>query len=142
MTTPEHHAEAILRVALRDLSKVLCDHLGGGSEWFAPIGDEYFVSAKEIEGELRRRKTDAQITKRALVKANIAVREAMGPGWLSIESAPRDELGLILVWNGVEVTGGTPWEGGWVDWLHDWIDPQPVAWMPFPLPPTDANGGR
>lgn len=61
---------------MRALSKVLADHLGGGSEWFKQIGDDYFVSAKAIEGELRRRKTDAQITKRALFRAN-ATRQAL-----------------------------------------------------------------
>lgn len=67
-----------LQAELRALSKVIVDHLGGGSEWFKQIGDDYFVSAKAIEGELRRRKTDAQITKRALVRANTSLSLAKG----------------------------------------------------------------
>lgn len=57
---------------LRDLTKMLTDHLGGGSEWFSRIGDEFYADPKVIGPELQRRKTDAQITKRLLVKANQA----------------------------------------------------------------------
>jgi len=55
--------------------------------------------------------------------------------WRPITTAPRDELSPILLWNGVEVTGGVAWENGWADWLHDWMDPQPTHWMPLPLAP-------
>jgi hypothetical protein len=102
MTDPTtHHAEAILRAALdelRELSVVLADHLGGGSEWFKQIGDDYFVSAKAIKPELQRRKTDAQITKRALVRANNAVREAMEAKWLPIETLTDKPRGDVVLW--------------------------------------------
>lgn len=55
---------------LRELSKVIVDHLGGGSEWFTRVGDDFYVDPKAIGPELRRRKTDAQITKKALFRAN------------------------------------------------------------------------
>ena len=55
---------------LRELSRVLANHLGGGSEWFKRIGDNFYIDPKAVAAELQRRKTDAQITKRALVRAN------------------------------------------------------------------------
>lgn len=69
-----------MRDELRALSIVLVQHLGGGSEWFAQIGDEYFVSAKAIGPELQRRKTDAHITKCALIRANRATLTDKGDG--------------------------------------------------------------
>lgn len=57
---------------LRELSIVIADHLGGGSEWFSAIGDEFYVDPKAIGPELQRRKTDAQITKKALFRARAA----------------------------------------------------------------------
>lgn len=54
----------------RDLSVVIVNHLGGGSEWFSQVGDEYYADPKAIGPELQRRKTDAQTTKSALVRAN------------------------------------------------------------------------
>ena len=59
----------------RDLSVMLVNHLGGGSEWFSQVGDEYYADPKAIGPELQRRKTDAQITKSALVRANRANAE-------------------------------------------------------------------
>jgi hypothetical protein len=64
--------ERLLEKRLRDLSIMLTDHLGGGSEWFSQIGDEYYADPRSIGPELRRRKRDAQITKRALFRANPA----------------------------------------------------------------------
>lgn len=54
----------------RDLSIVIVKHIGGGSEWFSQIGDEFYTDPAIIDGELQRRKTDAQITKKALIRAN------------------------------------------------------------------------
>ncbi len=59
--------------------------------------------------------------------------------WRDIASAPRDDS-LILLWNGVEVTGGARWEGGWADWMHDWMDPQPSHWLPLPEAPEASDG--
>jgi len=58
----------LVAAELRALSKVLVDHLGGGSEWFKPIGDEFYVSAAAIAPELRRRKEEAQALRRAKAK--------------------------------------------------------------------------
>ncbi|MBH1993225.1 MAG: hypothetical protein I8H86_10080 [Sphingomonadaceae bacterium] len=54
----------------RELSRVLVDILGGGSEWFSRVGDDFYADPKLARAELQRRKTDALITKRAFVKAN------------------------------------------------------------------------
>jgi len=62
---------------------------------------------------------------------------AVMPGWQPIESAPKDETNLILLWNGEKVTGGAPWGSGWADWMHDWIEPPPTHWMPLPPPPQE-----
>lgn len=74
--TPTHtplpcpNMERVLADHLREVSKVIVDHLGGGSEWFARIGDDFYVDPKAIGPELHRRKTDAQIAKKALFRAN------------------------------------------------------------------------
>lgn len=36
----------------------------------------------------------------------------------------------------IKLKKGGRWESGWVDWLHDWMDPQPTAWRPLPAPPA------
>lgn len=59
----------------RDLSVMIVNHLGGGSEWFSQVGDEYYADPNAIGPELQRRKTDTQITKTALVRANKASAE-------------------------------------------------------------------
>lgn len=55
--------------------------------------------------------------------------------WRTIDSAPKDELEAIILWNGKKVTVGARWEGGFADWLHDYMEPQPTHWMPLPTPP-------
>lgn len=65
-------AATLIEKRLRELSVVICAHLGGGSEWFSRIGEDFYVDPKIIGAELQRRKTDAQITKRALIRANSA----------------------------------------------------------------------
>ncbi|MES2289251.1 MAG: hypothetical protein V4530_05885 [Pseudomonadota bacterium] len=52
----------------RELSKVIVQHLGGGSEWFSRVGDEFYADPEIIRAELQRRKSDAFITKRALFR--------------------------------------------------------------------------
>lgn len=67
----------------RDVSIMLSSILGGGSEWFKQIGDEYYVCPKLAGSELQRRKTDARITKSALFRerksheADRAFKEAL-----------------------------------------------------------------
>lgn len=53
---------------LRALSKMLTGHLGGGSEWFTRIGENFYADPVAIGAELQRRKTDAQETKVALYR--------------------------------------------------------------------------
>lgn len=53
----------------RALSVMLAEILGGGSEWFSRVGDEFYIDPKLAGAELRRRKTDAQITKRLLFQS-------------------------------------------------------------------------
>lgn len=53
----------------RALSVMLGNILGGGSEWFSRVGDEFYIDPKIAGAELQRRKSDAQITKRALIRA-------------------------------------------------------------------------
>lgn len=62
----------------RALSKMLANILGGGSEWFSRVGDDFYVDPKLAGEELQRRKTDAQITKRALVRSNRARLSSIG----------------------------------------------------------------
>ena len=59
--------------------------------------------------------------------------------WQPIETSPRIELDDIIVFNGKFVQCGQWWEGGWVDSLSEWIEPQPTHWMPLPQPPEDAR---
>ncbi|MEW6627610.1 MAG: hypothetical protein AB1431_12575 [Pseudomonadota bacterium] len=63
----------------RKLSKVLGDILGGGSEWFSRIGDEFYVDPDLARAELQRRKTDALVTKQALCRANAAIASLPTP---------------------------------------------------------------
>ncbi len=62
---------------LRELTVILVDHLGGGSEWFSRIGDEFYADPETVRAALQRRKTDAQIAKRALVEANRRARRVL-----------------------------------------------------------------
>jgi hypothetical protein len=55
--------------------------------------------------------------------------------WQPIATALKDEAVLFIVWNGHEVTCAARWEGGFADWMHDWMDSKPTHWMPLPLPP-------
>ncbi|WP_257541211.1 hypothetical protein [Sphingobium sp. CFD-1] len=75
-------SEDLLRLAekrCRELSKVLADILGGGSEWFSRVGDQFYVDPKLARDELQRRKTDAIITKKRLVACNRS-RASIGKG--------------------------------------------------------------
>ncbi len=86
------NAELIER-RLRELSVVICAHLGGGSEWFSRIGDDFYADPKAIGAELQRRKTDAQITKRALILANRrAAAESDAPNLLDHPSHDSSEV--------------------------------------------------
>ena len=74
----------------------------------------------------------------ALAEAGALVR------WQPIATAPRDGYSSVIVWNGEQV------QGGWFDvitqaWFWDegesWhgpMDPQPLAWMPWPDPPQET----
>lgn len=42
----------------------------GGSEWFTRIGAGFYADPKVVGPELQRRKTDSQVTKQALFRAN------------------------------------------------------------------------
>lgn len=57
----------------RKLSKVLGDILGGGSEWFSRVGDDFYIDPDLARAELQRRKTDAAVTKNALFRANAEI---------------------------------------------------------------------
>lgn len=64
-----------------------------------------------------------------------------GPGWRSMEDAPKDDLILAFTSKGdyvavawQEPTGEDAW-GAWLD--VDSNEHTPTAWMPLPPPPTD-----
>lgn len=63
-----------LRERCRQLSIVITGHLGGGSEWFSRIGDDFYADPTICRDGLQRMKTDAHITKKALVRANKQAR--------------------------------------------------------------------
>lgn len=58
--------------------------------------------------------------------------------WQPIETAPRAELELILLYNG-KVLVGAAWESGWADWFHDYVTPAPTHWMRLPPPPKGQS---
>ncbi len=76
---PLQPSQEALEQRLRQLSIVMANHLGGGSEWFSRVGDEFYVDPEIIRAELQRRKTDAQITKAALIRANRAAIRKEAP---------------------------------------------------------------
>ena len=119
-----HHAEAILRAATPDA--YLYENAATGEIKIRGLIER--IGDRRLEGWNEH----PLYTAEAILAA---VREAMEPKWLPIESAPHSEHHPILVWNGVEVTGAAPWEGGWADWMHDWMDPRPTHWQPLPTPP-------
>lgn len=59
--------------------------------------------------------------------------------WMPIVEAPKVELDDLIVFNGKIVQCGQYWEGGWVDSLSDWIEPQPTHFMPLPKAPDVEN---
>ena len=68
-------ASETIEARCRELSKVMGDILGGGSEWFSRVGDEFYIDPKIARAELQRRKTDAIITRKALFRDRAAVAE-------------------------------------------------------------------
>lgn len=68
-----------IEARLRKLSVILVDHFGGGSEWFSRIGDDFYVDPEAARVELQRRKTEARVTKRALVEAKRTAPSIQGP---------------------------------------------------------------
>lgn len=58
--------------------------------------------------------------------------------WQPIETAPAEEFEAVCLWNGKKVMAGSRYESIFVDHYADYIDPQPIAWMPLPPPPGDA----
>jgi hypothetical protein len=71
---------AELKKYAREASVMLVSLLGGGSEWFKRIGDEYYVCPKLAGDELQRRKIDAINTKKDLVHekaSNAEMAEAL-----------------------------------------------------------------
>lgn len=55
--------------------------------------------------------------------------------WQPIETAPKEELKDIIVFNGKDVQCAQWWEGGWIDSSLDWMVEQPTHWMPLPSAP-------
>ena len=68
-------ASETVEARCRELSKVMGDILGGGSEWFSRVGDEFYIDPELARAELQRRKTDATITRKALFRDRAAVAE-------------------------------------------------------------------
>lgn len=62
----------------REMSVMLVRLLGGGSEWFKLIGDEYYVCPKLAGEELQRRKIEAIVTKKALFRVKGADIKKLG----------------------------------------------------------------
>ncbi len=54
--------------------------------------------------------------------------------WLPIETAPKEELVPLILFNG-SVDAGSFWEGLWISSGHDMMIPQPSKWMPLPPAP-------
>jgi len=68
-------ASETVEARCRELSKVMGDILGGGSEWFSRVGDEFYIDPELARAELQLRKTDAIITRKALFRDRAAVAE-------------------------------------------------------------------
>lgn len=64
------------------------------------------------------------------------IRADLAPQWQPIETAPREELEDLILFNGKVFVGGW-WEGVWADSVSDYASPQPTHWMPLPQPPEE-----
>jgi hypothetical protein len=93
------------RDRLRALSIVICNHLGGGSEWFSSVDGEPFVDPEAVQAELQRRKTDDQITKKALFRQRADARDVVAG---LRETITRLEKALELI-------AGSHWERVGID---------------------------
>ncbi len=83
-----------------------------------------------------------------LEQALAALRASQGPGWQSIESAPKDGRDILLAGGG---TGSGQWRrvGYWARrvevWSIDCVVPlsEPTHWMPLPpVPSLESGEGR
>lgn len=150
-------SESLVEARLRELGKVLTDHLGGGSEWFSRVGDDFYIDPEAVRSELQRRKTDAQITKKALFRARAALSAHAGEGWRPIETAPKRGDIRVDLWIVRTSASGRHhdehrvpncyWDERKDRWRTNWlrsdghppIPPKYVAthWQPLPPPPGD-----
>lgn len=55
----------------RALSKVLGEFLGGGSEWFSRVGDDFYIDPELARNELCRRKIGYAEAKMALARSHL-----------------------------------------------------------------------
>lgn len=105
---------------------------------------EYIVTN---EDDVSERVTE-QLEKLALAAFSLGAQTAME--WQKIESAPRDGTTRILCYlPPTDVTTFDPcvlswgWDednerDAWIDYDDFAPDPQPIMWMPLPLPPAEA----
>ena len=127
MTDTDTLREA-LEKRCRDLSVMLSGILGGGSEWFSSVGDQYYVDPKLAGPELQRRKTDAAITKKALFRQNAALATLSNPEPAAVgiaETIPCSPAHTQAVFDSASVPAGAPLYvspvpigGAIADWLE------------------------
>ena len=92
----------------------------------------YIPMTDEMTEELAREALSAQKEEGIVVS----------PGWQPIETAPKDETSVVLLFDpNTEDGKGVVFEGQWDDVIEAWFDfcdnfqRAPTHWMPLPNPP-------
>jgi hypothetical protein len=82
---------------------------------------------------------------RALISRAIPDGHVVVPGWLPIESAPKDGTEIIAAQHGTPERGVIFWDEVMRNWCspgEDWSPPnwKPTHWMPLPAAPANKEG--